>query len=218
MSKFCILWHCFVRLSHLSPWIFLYFPIPQYYLMHTRFFLLCIMNFSRPTRLTWRIFFCFTFCALLCAQIVWFLLWRWCCWYGEQRETYKLEVHAEDKGFPPLARSVEVQIDVVDRANNPPVWDHTAYGPVSVKENVNVGAKVVSVKARSVHSWDGYTLDISSASNLLKLFAHHARNFVSFHYFLVILICFHFFSLYVCMFFFLLFDVIWLGKEGVGRS
>uniref|UniRef100_A0A8D8PLP1 Neural-cadherin n=1 Tax=Cacopsylla melanoneura TaxID=428564 RepID=A0A8D8PLP1_9HEMI len=65
------------------------------------------------------------------------------------RETYKLEVHAEDKGFPPLARSVEVQIDVVDRANNPPVWDHTAYGPVSVKENVNVGAKVVSVKASS---------------------------------------------------------------------
>lgn len=57
---------------------------------------------------------------------------------------------AQDKGYPPLSRSVEVRIEVVDRANNPPVWDHTLYGPIYVKENVAVGAKVVSVKARSV--------------------------------------------------------------------
>lgn len=55
---------------------------------------------------------------------------------------------ARDKGYPPLSRSVEVQIDVVDRANNPPVWDHVVYGPIEIKENTNVGAKVVSVKAR----------------------------------------------------------------------
>ncbi|XP_015432115.1 PREDICTED: LOW QUALITY PROTEIN: neural-cadherin-like [Dufourea novaeangliae] len=66
------------------------------------------------------------------------------------REMYKLEAMAQDKGFPPLSRTVEVQIDVVDRANNPPVWDHIVYGPVYCKENVAVGAKVVSVKARSV--------------------------------------------------------------------
>ncbi|XP_065207824.1 neural-cadherin isoform X2 [Planococcus citri] len=65
------------------------------------------------------------------------------------RETYKLEVTAQDKGYPPLSRSVEVRIEVVDRANNPPVWDHTLYGPIYVKENVAVGAKVVSVKASS---------------------------------------------------------------------
>lgn len=58
---------------------------------------------------------------------------------------------AQDKGYPPLSRTVEVQIDVVDRANNPPVWDHTVYGPIYVKENMPVGGKVVSIKARSVH-------------------------------------------------------------------
>ncbi|XP_031773274.1 neural-cadherin-like [Apis florea] len=63
---------------------------------------------------------------------------------------YKLEAMAQDKGFPPLSRTVEVQIDVVDRANNPPVWDHIVYGPIYCKENMAVGAKVVSVKARSV--------------------------------------------------------------------
>lgn len=57
---------------------------------------------------------------------------------------------AQDKGYPPLSRTVEVQIDVVDRANNPPVWDHTIYGPIYVKENMAVGGKVVAVKARSV--------------------------------------------------------------------
>lgn len=57
---------------------------------------------------------------------------------------------AQDKGYPPLSRTVEVQIDVVDRANNPPVWDNTVYGPIYVKENMPVGGKVVSIKARSV--------------------------------------------------------------------
>lgn len=57
---------------------------------------------------------------------------------------------AQDKGYPPLSRTVEVQIDVVDRANNPPVWDHVVYGPIYVKENMPVGGKVVSIKARSV--------------------------------------------------------------------
>ncbi|XP_063242546.1 neural-cadherin-like isoform X1 [Bacillus rossius redtenbacheri] len=65
------------------------------------------------------------------------------------RETYKLEAMAQDKGYPPLSRTVEVQIDVVDRANNPPVWDHVVYGPIYIKENMPVGAKVVSVKASS---------------------------------------------------------------------
>ncbi|XP_023032143.1 neural-cadherin isoform X4 [Drosophila willistoni] len=65
------------------------------------------------------------------------------------RETYKLEAMAQDKGYPPLSRTVEVQIDVVDRANNPPVWDHTVYGPIYVKENMAVGGKVVSIKASS---------------------------------------------------------------------
>lgn len=63
---------------------------------------------------------------------------------------------AQDKGYPPLSRTVEVQIDVVDRANNPPVWDHTIYGPIYVKENMPVGGKVVSVKARSVNCFNKF--------------------------------------------------------------
>ena len=45
---------------------------------------------------------------------------------------------------------MEVQIDVVDRSNKPPVWDQTVYGPIYVKENTAVGESVTSVKARSV--------------------------------------------------------------------
>ena len=49
-----------------------------------------------------------------------------------------------------LSRTVEVQIDVVDRSNKPPVWDQTIYGPIYVKENTAVGETVTTVKARSV--------------------------------------------------------------------
>lgn len=78
-----------------------------------------------------------------------------------QRETYRLEATAQDKGYPPLSRSVEVQIDVVDRANNPPVWDHVVYGPIYIRENHAVGGKVISVKARSVpFSRDGWTFGL----------------------------------------------------------
>ena len=67
-----------------------------------------------------------------------------------QRATYKLEAVAQDRGFPPLSRTVELQIEVVDRANNPPIWDQVVYGPIYVKENISIGDVVVSVKARSV--------------------------------------------------------------------
>ena len=45
---------------------------------------------------------------------------------------------------------MEVQIDVVDRSNKPPVWDQTVYGPIYVKENTAIGETVTTVKARSV--------------------------------------------------------------------
>jgi len=69
-----------------------------------------------------------------------------------QRASYTLEAIAEDKGTPPLSRTVEVEIDVVDRSNKPPVWDQRIYGPIYVKENTAVGETVTSVKARSVCS------------------------------------------------------------------
>ena len=68
--------------------------------------------------------------------------------YDTQKESYRLTAVAQDQGFPPLSRTVEVQIEVVDRANNPPVWTQSIYGPIYIKENLPVGAGVISVKAR----------------------------------------------------------------------
>ncbi|QQP57284.1 Uncharacterized protein FKW44_002211 [Caligus rogercresseyi] len=65
------------------------------------------------------------------------------------RESYKLEAIAEDRGESSRSRKVEVQIDVVDRSNKPPVWDQRVYGPIYVKENTAIGETVTTVKARS---------------------------------------------------------------------
>ncbi|XP_054165441.1 neural-cadherin-like isoform X3 [Oppia nitens] len=65
------------------------------------------------------------------------------------RDQYHLRAIATDNGFPQHRASVEIVIDVVDRANNPPIWDQPVYGPISIKENLDVGRKVISIKARS---------------------------------------------------------------------
>ena len=65
------------------------------------------------------------------------------------RDQYHLRAIATDRGSPHHRATVEVLIDVVDRANNPPVWDQPVYGPISIRENLEVGRKVISVKASS---------------------------------------------------------------------
>jgi hypothetical protein len=55
-----------------------------------------------------------------------------------------------DGGLSPLHAEVDVELDVVDRNNKPPVWEHQAYGPVYVKENAAPGDVVISVRARFV--------------------------------------------------------------------
>lgn len=65
------------------------------------------------------------------------------------RDQFHLRAIALDKGFPQHRATVEVLIDVVDRANNPPIWDQPVYGPISIRENLEVGRKVISIKARS---------------------------------------------------------------------
>ena len=74
---------------------------------------------------------------------------------GGQRATYRLRATAEDRGYPPLSRSVDVQIDVVDRGSNPPVWGQIVYGPIYVPENMAVGSSVIQAKARSAARADG---------------------------------------------------------------
>lgn len=59
-----------------------------------------------------------------------------------------MQVQASDKGVEPLYAIVDVELDVVDRNNKPPVWDKPTYGPIPVPENVPVGTVVTSVKAR----------------------------------------------------------------------
>ena len=59
-------------------------------------------------------------------------------------------MRASDLGNPPLHADVEVELDVVDRNNKPPLWDNQLYGPIYVKENAMPGHTVTSVKARFV--------------------------------------------------------------------
>ncbi|KAH8019385.1 hypothetical protein HPB51_019358 [Rhipicephalus microplus] len=63
------------------------------------------------------------------------------------RDQYQLRAIALDKGVPQHQATVEVIIDVVDRANNPPIWDQPVYGPIFIKENLEVGSRVISIKA-----------------------------------------------------------------------
>lgn len=65
------------------------------------------------------------------------------------RTQYNLIAHATDRGIPPKSATVGIVIEVVDRANNPPIWDQPVYGPVSIKENIKVGETIQSVRASS---------------------------------------------------------------------
>ncbi|RWS18039.1 Pt1-cadherin-like protein [Dinothrombium tinctorium] len=65
------------------------------------------------------------------------------------KNQFHLRAIAVDKGIPEHRATVEVYIDVVDRANNPPIWDQPVYGPISIKENVEVGRRVIAIKASS---------------------------------------------------------------------
>ncbi|EDV90834.1 GH25256 [Drosophila grimshawi] len=66
------------------------------------------------------------------------------------RDRYRLRVRASDRGDPPSYADVDVELDVVDRNNKPPIWDKSIYGPIHIRENVTVGTVVTSVKARFV--------------------------------------------------------------------
>ncbi|XP_076378462.1 neural-cadherin isoform X7 [Megalopta genalis] len=69
--------------------------------------------------------------------------------FEPHRDSYRLRVRASDRGMQVLHADVDVELDVVDRNNKPPVWDQNVYGPIHIKENVTVGTIVTSVKASS---------------------------------------------------------------------
>lgn len=75
----------------------------------------------------------------------------YCC-TTKQRERYRLRVRAADKGVPASYADVDVDLDVVDRNNKPPIWDSIVYGPKHIKENVPINTVVATVKARLVEN------------------------------------------------------------------
>lgn len=64
-------------------------------------------------------------------------------------EHYSMTAIAVDNGTPQFSAKVDISISVVDRANNPPIWDKSEYGPIRIPENVPIGHKVISIKAGS---------------------------------------------------------------------
>ena len=72
-----------------------------------------------------------------------------------------IRVRATDGGSPPLDADVDVELDVVDRNNKPPVWEQRAYGPIYVKENAAAGTTVTSVRARFVDAPQGLSLPLT---------------------------------------------------------
>ena len=72
-----------------------------------------------------------------------------------KRQKYRIRVRATDRGIPKLSADVDVELDVVDRNNRPPIWDQPAVGapisPIYVKENAPQGHIVTTVRARFVH-------------------------------------------------------------------
>ena len=66
-----------------------------------------------------------------------------------QQAKFTFTVRAVDGGSPSaLHADVDVELSVVNRNNKPPVWEHSSYGPIYVKENAQAGSDVISVRAR----------------------------------------------------------------------
>lgn len=68
-----------------------------------------------------------------------------------QKARYRIQVRATDWGSPALHADVDVELEVVDRNNKPPLWEQQVYGPIYVKENAPQGEIVTSVRARFVY-------------------------------------------------------------------
>ena len=85
-----------------------------------------------------------------------------------------MEAIAEDRGSNPLSRTVEVQVEVVDRSNKPPVWDDLdrISRAVYVKENTAVGETVTTVRARSEKSKNDFfqKTDLRCFSTIIVLY------------------------------------------------
>ena len=64
------------------------------------------------------------------------------------RDSYQFKALARDQAPPFHNATVDVILDVVDRANSPPQWDQSVYVK-RVKENERISSKIISIKASS---------------------------------------------------------------------
>ena len=68
-----------------------------------------------------------------------------------KRARFKITVRATDGGSPELYADVDVELDVVDRNNKPPIWEQQFYSNIYAKENAAPGEIVTTVRARLVN-------------------------------------------------------------------
>ena len=73
-----------------------------------------------------------------------------------QQDKFTFTVRALDGGNPALHADVEVELSVVNRNNKPPIWEHSSYGPIYIKENAQAGSDVISVRARLGEGHGGF--------------------------------------------------------------
>ena len=103
-----------------------------------------------------------------------------------KRQKYRIRVRATDRGIPKLSADVDVELDVVDRNNRPPIWDQPAVGapisPIYVKENAPQGHIVTTVRARFVHK--------NATKKLISGIIKHFSNVVDDEKHVLFLICF----------------------------
>lgn len=65
-----------------------------------------------------------------------------------ERDSYQFRALARDQAPPYHNATVDVILDVVDRANSPPQWDQSVYTK-RVRENERISSKIISIKASS---------------------------------------------------------------------
>ncbi|XP_074651233.1 protocadherin Fat 1-like [Tubulanus polymorphus] len=69
----------------------------------------------------------------------------------EVNKEYFLTIEATDKGSPPLTNSARININISDINDNSPIFTQKIY-EINVKENVNIGERIIQVEASDADS------------------------------------------------------------------
>lgn len=86
----------------------------------------------------------------------------------ETVSNFKLVINAYDGGSPPLSGSLEVNIDIIDSNDSPPIFNLSRFS-AEVPENSKIGTSVRSVTATDLDSNDVLTYSISNYKDKFKI-------------------------------------------------